>query len=604
MEHGCSFDTNTDPPFPTHASVPAVLKGRCTFLSFGSSHSTFQCGRDSSIFSLMATLQHTGAPSIPPPFSTTSSSLVVPHLYRHDPPDSQPTLGVLARGFSLVQESFAIMLAIMLVVADLSSIVVVGHIFRVDRLVGWWPLSTTFSEELRVRQALYLSHQFKRTSQIPTSVGKDGEYSEADWEGAVTTDERPAKSWQEKLSSVANSLKTSLGEDGMFSYPSAVLIATFVTPILLVWLYAVSLHLVSILVSLLDDVSASLASFDGRAELAQSVVRANAAAMCGNDTQCMEALEEILSVVGTARSTAGSLHSWIGNTPDVIHITFLVSTSVSFVVVLSLVVRNVIDFKVWNLRIWAGQKLGGFNVTTGRKGHDIARSAEYVAVFASTHIIGYATMSLTLGVLFTLVAYSKTWVLILEHMQFLLTYIIVYVIVYYLLRTVVGNTWLSDGEYAKRPRRLSNFLSGLSVYYITSALLAAVSRLVIAVPYFFYMFCRVHYSPFAGAWQRYDYPFRASQSLLQHHTRSQNAHMIGFAGALVQSTEPHRKSAMAASEARLIAGEAVGATPLEAPRWHNHGARARNQWRVAYTLVANPELIALRAGATPVDSAE
>lgn len=475
----------------------------------------------------------------------------------------------------------------MLVFADVTTISVLGHILRFDRCLGWWPTAVAYSELLRIRQGRVLMEKNK--------ASKKTIVSESDANVGKEESERTSF-----VKSVFRTLREWLGEDGLFTYPTAVLVSAFVTPILLVWLYAVSLHFFVLVAELLADAHSDLLAFHDRSVTATNEVTARLPQMCGNDTACLDDVTELLNVVGTAQSTAQFTSSWIGNVPTLLPIVTLISNSLALVLVLWLVVRNVMDFKEWSLTIWAGRKVKGFNVTNNREGHDIARSAEYIAVFASTHIIGFSTMSLTLSTIFTLLGYAKTATLIADHLTFLVTYVVMYIIVYYFLRTIVGNTWLSNGEFAKRPRRLSNFLNALSVYYITSALVAAVSRLIIALPYFFFLFCRVHYSPFDGGWQKYDYPYRASQSLLQHHTRTNNAHMITFAGALVQATEPHRAAAVAAAETQRALSDSE-AIPLEdrdirsPPRWHRPGVLQRNRWQLAYTLVSNPELTSHRS---------
>jgi len=131
---------------------------------------------------------------------------------------------------------------------------------------------------------------------------------------------------------------------------------------------------------------------------------------------------------------------------------------------------------------------------------------------------------------------------------------------------------------------MEKFLACLCVYYIASAILAAISRLLLAIPYFFIQFCTLHTSPFEGAWQQYDFPFRAAQSMLQHHTRTQNIHKFAFAESLLDATRPQRQAAMqaAAQTGKVVVAPAL---LLQKPE-----LIARNRWLVAYTLVRNPHL--------------
>jgi hypothetical protein len=71
----------------------------------------------------------------------------------------------------------------------------------------------------------------------------------------------------------------------------------------------------------------------------------------------------------------------------------------------------------------------------------------------------------------------------------------------------------------------------------------AVTRIVIASSFFFTRFSLVHDSPFSTWWQAYDFPFRAAQSLLQHHTRTQNALALAFGEILLDATK-HRREAL------------------------------------------------------------
>jgi hypothetical protein len=91
---------------------------------------------------------------------------------------------------------------------------------------------------------------------------------------------------------------------------------------------------------------------------------------------------------------------------------------------------------------------------------------------------------------------------------------------------------------------------------------------------------------------RNDYPFRAAQSLLAYHTRTQNAIALGFAEALHTATKPQREATAAAL---AVATDAGLPPPMErTPELLSTRNLARNRWHLTYTLLRNPQLCADR----------
>ena len=126
------------------------------------------------------------------------------------------------------------------------------------------------------------------------------------------------------------------------------------------------------------------------------------------DAQCRNDTNNVLSLVRSVKVGARTVHGLIANTPGVVSTAGISATVLSLVFVLWMVTRNVADFKRWVGTISRGKKVPGCNVTTRRIDHDIARSAEYVAVFASTHLLAMLTLCLALALYFTLLGYSRT----------------------------------------------------------------------------------------------------------------------------------------------------------------------------------------------------
>ena len=201
------------------------------------------------------------------------------------------------------------------------------------------------------------------------------------------------------------------------------LAAAFVTPLLLVWLYATVIHVANNTGVAFGVAQVGLGEFDSQAAQAIARLEDDVLPLCATPS-CVNAVQEALDVLSDAQAASVLLHDGIGNLPIVIGIAFQVSASLAVVVVLWMVVHNVAQFKRWTLQIWQAVVIPGHNVTTGRELHDVARSAEYIAVFASTHLLGFGSMTVALGLVFCLLGYSKLLEILDDSKEVLITYIL------------------------------------------------------------------------------------------------------------------------------------------------------------------------------------
>lgn len=164
-------------------------------------------------------------------------------------------------------------------------------------------------------------------------------------------------------------------EDGAFTYPPSVLIAAFLTPVLLIWLFALTVQFSLRGAEALRNAVDYSDSVERDAATAAAIV-AMLNTTCVNP-QCWENLASIQRVIDSSRTTASNVKFVVANLPSVVGHAGLAAAGLSFIFALYMVARNVADFKCWVKLIWARKTVEGRNVTTNRENHDIARSAEY-----------------------------------------------------------------------------------------------------------------------------------------------------------------------------------------------------------------------------------
>lgn len=291
-------------------------------------------------------------------------------------------------------------------------------------------------------------------------------------------------------------------------------------------------------------------------------------------------------------SFLGNTQGWIENLPTAMLHGAIVAAVIACMFALAMVVKNVAGYKSWVLATYAGKKVDGCNVSIDRGPHTAARSAAFVAVFVSTHVIAMATVFFFVWGLATLLGWSRFHELAAGHETAVLSFVIAYFIVKLWLNKIVANKWLSDKGSAKRPRALEDYVFCLSIYHAFTGILAAAQRIVFYVPFMFYQFCSLDESMFPPRWQAYDAPYRAFQANLQHHTRTTNPLAFVFAEELFNANRSFR--------ARSVAGSGIydedGGSPA--------ARRAVNRWWLAITLARNPDLTALRKHTLAANAAE
>eukprot|EP00041_Stephanoeca_diplocostata_P031350 m.975457 g.975457 ORF g.975457 m.975457 type:complete len:287 (+) comp23941_c0_seq1:1972-2832(+) len=231
--------------------------------------------------------------------------------------------------------------------------------------------------------------------------------------------------------------------------------------------------------------------------------------------------------------------------------------------------------------IWARHTKPGFNVTTQRDAQDVAGAAEYLAVFISTHLLGMLLLQVFLWIVFTFVGWSQTYAAIRRNYEPILIYLCMYVIVYVILKVWIGNRTLSvDGQIPRYPRAMTDYLFVFCMWFVVNAIFSALSRVVLYLPVVFFNFVRLDISPLPKSMQKYDFPFRACQSVLALHTRMNNPIATTAATELFYgyyaSPRYHRGSGVGDSN---MSDTADGCSPRHRTRWH-----------LAYTLLRNPVL--------------
>ena len=400
--------------------------------------------------------------------------------------------------------------------------------------------------------------------------------------------------WILRLKQYAD-LKWGEGGDWGFTYPVSVLVAASTTVPLLVWLeYSVN----SFVIKTSSDMhwgQEQLVIGQRRAQNTKVMIQ-ELTGLCSriqagsvpvsNRTQfsmmCGDALDESVRFMDDLDGAFNRAAYHIGNLPSAITIAFTISSYIALILSVFMIAVNMAGVKRWVLRIWRGHIVPGCNVTTGRKDHDVARSGEYVAVFISTHLVSFFVVTVFLGFILTGLIYSHVRQYLVEHRQAIIAYVLLYLIVYFFLRSYIGNYRLSEqGQEAKHPRVLTNFLICLAVYYVLSAVAAAIIRVLLYLPLFFVQFARLDDSPFPAYWQALDYPYRACQSMLCHHTRSTNAVATVFCEQLFTARRDAR--------ARALAGNYRDDCVEEARH-----LRVRNRWHLSKLLLSNPCLRAHR----------
>ena len=301
-------------------------------------------------------------------------------------------------------------------------------------------------------------------------------------------------------------------------------------------------------------------------------------------------LPKAISYAAQAHSFLGSTNEFRGNLPTAMVRGLIAAQVFGVIYSLMMVWKNVRGFKRWTLASFCGQKVPGYNITTNRAAQDLARSSTFVAIFVSTHLIGMLVVVIVLWTVFTLLGWTQFEALVVGQLNAILAYVVAYIVVKVTLKRIVCNKWLSTAGSARHPRALSDFIFCLSIFHIFTGLLAAVTRLVMFIPIMFYQFCRLDENMFPEGWQSWDTPFRACQSLLQHHTRTTNPLAFAFAESLFEGTKSNRTRYVAASHGDWV----PDATPPAQ-------VRARTRWHLTRTLINNPSLCELRVRPVQVD---
>ena len=290
-------------------------------------------------------------------------------------------------------------------------------------------------------------------------------------------------------------------------------------------------------------------------------------------------LPKAIDYAAKAHTFLGSTTDYTGNLPTAMIRGLVAAEVVGVLYSLMMVWKNVSGFKTWTLASFSGRTVPGYNITTNRAAQDLARSATFVAIFVSTHFLGMLGVVIVFWTVFTLVNWTRFDALVAGQLDAILAYIVAYIVVKMTLKRLVCNKWLSTAGSARHPRALSDFIFCLSIFHIFTGLLAAVTRLVMFIPIMFYQFCRLDQNMFPEGWQSWDTPFRACQSLLQHHTRTTNPLAFVFAEYLFEGTKPNRIQSVAAAK-----GEWTPDAVLPSQQ------RARIRWHLAMTLINNPSL--------------
>jgi len=294
-------------------------------------------------------------------------------------------------------------------------------------------------------------------------------------------------------------------------------------------------------------------------------------------------LPRAIDYAAQAHSFLSSTTDYTGNLSSAMVRGLVAAEVIGVLFSLMMVWKNVSGFKKWTLASFSGRTVPGYNITTNRAAQDLGRSATFVAIFVSTHFLGMVGVVVVLWTIFTLVDWTRFDALVAGQLNAILAYVVAYIVVKMALKRIVCNKWLSTAGTARQPRALSDFIFCLSIFHIFTGLLASVTRLVMFIPIMFYRFCRLDQNMFPEGWQSWDTPFRACQSLLQHHTRTTNPLAFVFAEYLFEGTKPNR--------ARSVA-KANGVSTSDALLPSQQ--RAHIRWHLAKTLINNPSLCELR----------
>jgi hypothetical protein len=163
-------------------------------------------------------------------------------------------------------------------------------------------------------------------------------------------------------------------EDGAFTYPPPVLISACLTPVLLIWLFALTVQFSLRGAGALREA----VDFSDRVERDASTATQIIAMLNTScpDAMCRDNYASIQRAIDSSKTTASTIKFTIANLPSVVSHSGVAAASLSFVFALYMVLRNVAGFKCWVKLIWARRQVEGYNVTTTRGEHDIARSAE------------------------------------------------------------------------------------------------------------------------------------------------------------------------------------------------------------------------------------
>lgn len=465
----------------------------------------------------------------------------------------------------------------------------------------------TFSEQQRERHKRVTVAILNKKSPVVSSA-----YAK-EYKGNPELDRETQSSWyQEYLDGIVNyfksigprlrdfgwMIKDRLRETDNFTYPPAMMLAVTITPILLLWLFLK-------IYTLSDPLAMSLTGFQDTFIAVDNIkVYADVLKSCCKNSTCVYPADLDCNL-GLPDSQAGSLivgllfalgevsdglgisniATSMGNFPDAFRRGLRGGAAVSLVITLIALCWNLAGFKKWTLHALEGRRVPGFNVTSERISMDVARSAEFLAVFISTHLFAMATATVVLSTVFTAFGWNRLQDIISNNSSFLASYLIMYILVYFILKMFVGNRILSEkGQIPKRPRSLTDFIFCLCAWYIINGIFAAVSRMALYLPFFFLSFCRLDSSPFPPYFQEYDVGYRSCQSLIAYHTRTQNPLVFCFAEHLFQSNGSFRARAL----------NPAGFGRFEEAEVSKSSRRVRNKWHLATTLINNPSLCAYR----------
>jgi hypothetical protein len=232
---------------------------------------------------------------------------------------------------------------------------------------------------------------------------------------------------------------------------------------------------------------------------------------------------------------------------------------------------------------------GNFKWTaTGKSSAKLMTATKFTGIQCGTIAAGYVMISLSLIVFITPLCLQAFWAwLATPTMVSLITTVLFAAAFQIGLDRLVGNVYMTDQFWVKRPRAWAWFSSMLMIISVFSGLFFAVKRFVFLAAISMGSLMTLEFSIFPEALQDMDTGFQSFQSMAMLCLRHQSPMSSFFRRWGAEVRDRRRDMGMEMQMQEVPAGSGVGGSGSRGLR----SRKAQQKWHMALTLINNPDLI-------------